>query len=271
MTRHLRDVALAYKADKTMVSKAVVGKAAAVATGLLQSPLVARNLTTDVVERIGGEIRSGALQPGQRLPTEQDLVAALGVSRTVIREAMSALKADGLITTRQGSGAFVSDDAARRPFRLLSEPTSQTVENIREVLELRLAVEVESARLAARRGTAASLKRIGRAQAAFDRAVSRGELAAVEDFELHRSIAAATGNPQFQHFLGFLGTFIIPRLGLNKRKQGSEVDVAYLQRLAAEHAAICNAISERDEDAAATAMRRHLLQSLERYGNKAKG
>ena len=56
-----------------------------------------------MVERIAAEIRSGRLEPGARLPTEQELMTAMGVSRTVVREAVAALRAEGLVTTRQGS------------------------------------------------------------------------------------------------------------------------------------------------------------------------
>ena len=67
------------------------------------------------MERIAGEIRSGRLAPGARLPTEQELMGAMGVSRTVVREAVAALRAEGLVTTRQGSGAFVAAEPAGCP------------------------------------------------------------------------------------------------------------------------------------------------------------
>src|SRR5215469_7026910 len=87
--------------------------------GMLLRPVSPpRNLTREIAERLAQEITAGKLSPGARLPTEQEMVAAMGVSRTVIREAVAALRADGLIVTRQGSGAFVAPDADRRPFRL---------------------------------------------------------------------------------------------------------------------------------------------------------
>ena len=108
----------------------------------------ARNLSGEVVERIAAEIRSGRLEPGARLPTEQELMAAMGVSRTVVREAVSALRAEGLVTTRQGSGAFVAADASRVPFRIDPEGLS-SIGDVLDVMELRLAIEVEAAALAA--------------------------------------------------------------------------------------------------------------------------
>ncbi len=77
-----------------------------------------RGLAHEVVERIRADIGSGKLRPGDRLPTEQDMIASLGVSRTVVREAVAALRAEGLVITRQGVGAFVADDMRLRPFRI---------------------------------------------------------------------------------------------------------------------------------------------------------
>src|ERR1041384_8258091 len=81
------------------------------------APLTApRSLTHELVERLGADITSGKLAPGARLPTEQELIAATGVSRTVVREAVAALRAEGLVVTRQGVGAFGPENALR-PFR----------------------------------------------------------------------------------------------------------------------------------------------------------
>src|SRR5215218_1707403 len=78
-----------------------------------------RNLTGETTEQLTVEIRSGRLAPGSRLPTEQALMTALGVSRTVVREAIAALRSEGLVVTRQGSGAYVAADASRVPFRIV--------------------------------------------------------------------------------------------------------------------------------------------------------
>src|SRR6478672_887147 len=92
--------------------------APAAAPGHGIGPLTApRSLTHVLIERLTAQITSGELTPGAQLPTEQELIAATGVSRTVVREAVAALRAEGLVLTRQGVGAFVAD-APRRPFRI---------------------------------------------------------------------------------------------------------------------------------------------------------
>ncbi len=75
-------------------------------------PLVPpRNLKDELIDCLTAEIKSGALKPSDKLPTEQKMIAAFGVSRTVVREALAALRAEGLIDTRQGVGAFAASSA----------------------------------------------------------------------------------------------------------------------------------------------------------------
>jgi DNA-binding FadR family transcriptional regulator len=100
---------------------------------------------------------------------------------------------------------------------------------------------------------------------AIDAALDRGEGAIAEDFAFHRAIAAATGNPQFAHFLEYLGRFIIPRQSIRVAAHRPEGQRAYLETFQREHAAIATAIAERDVGAARDAMRNHLTNSQVRY------
>src|SRR5580693_7683030 len=120
-------------------------KRAAKNLALLQPLQAPRNLTAELVTRLTADITSGKLPPGSRLPTEQEMIAATGVSRTVIREAVAALRADRLVVTRQGVGAFVAD-YVRRPFRIDFDQNS-SLREVLNVIELRTAIEVEAAGL----------------------------------------------------------------------------------------------------------------------------
>src|SRR5215510_3637835 len=111
------------------------GKSTADQLSVFRPVAAPRSLTHELVERLGADITSGKLAPGARLPTEQELIAATGVSRTVVREAVAALRAEGLVVTRQGVGAFVAD-SARRPFRIEASEVS-TLREVLEVMELR--------------------------------------------------------------------------------------------------------------------------------------
>src|SRR5215510_1830839 len=108
----------------------------------------ARKLSHGLFEQLAEQIKSGKLAPGERLPTEQELTRAARVSRTVVREAVAALRAEGLVVTRQGVGAFVSAAPQQAPFRIDLERLHD-IDGILQVMELRLCVEVESAGLAA--------------------------------------------------------------------------------------------------------------------------
>lgn len=254
MTRHIPKLASAPRTGKTTLRQ----------TTLLQPIQPSRQLTTVVIERIGAEIVSGRLVPGDRLPTEQDMMTAFGVSRTVVREAVAALRADGLVVTRQGAGAFVAADASQRPFRL-DIVAAKSLPQVLEIIELRRAVEVEAASLAAGRGTPADHRSIQQALSRFMKAIERRQAAIVEDVALHRAIANATGNGQFSRFLDFLGAFIIPRRSLHIDGMSESDHATYLARLGEEHTTICRAICERRPDAAGQAMRDHLTRSRERY------
>src|SRR5438067_2171678 len=228
-------------------------------------PLAAEHkLSRRLYEQLAGEIRSGRLAPGARLPTEQALTRAARVSRTVVREAVAALRAEGLVITRQGVGAFVSAEPQRAPFRIDPE-RMQSLSDILAVMELRLGVEVESAGLAAERAGKVQLRAISAALDAIDRAAERGDAAVDEDLGFHRAIAEGTGNPEFVRFLQFIGRHLIPRRtvsGLPERMGGRR---AYLGLIQEERRRIYDAIAAAEPKAAREAMRRHLTRSLDRY------
>lgn len=216
-----------------------------------------------MVERIATEIRSGVLGPGDRLPTEQELMTAMGVSRTVVREAVAALKAEGLVTTRQGSGAFVASDPSRLAFRIANG--AEKLDEVISVMELRLAVEVEAAVLAAERATAAERARIRKAQATFEAAIAAGETGVKEDFAFHLAIAEAMHNRRFSEFLQFLGHHVIPRQAFRETLGEGPALTTYLARISREHVRLLDAIEARQPAEARKAMRTHLTNGLERY------
>jgi GntR family transcriptional regulator, transcriptional repressor for pyruvate dehydrogenase complex len=171
------------------------------------------------------------------------------------------LRADGLVVTRQGVGAFVPENA-RRPLRIDFDPLAP-LRTVLDVMELRTGIEIEAAGLAADRGSAAQIRKIVDCLDAVSAAIKRGEDAIAQDFLLHCSIADATGNPQFRRFLEHLGRFVIPRQtipggpGIPKR--------AYSETFQKEHRDIVQAIRSGAVSQARAAMRRHLSNSRKRY------
>ena len=224
----------------------------------------AHKLSRGLFEQLAEQIKSGRLAPGTRLPTEQALTRAARVSRTVVREAVAALRAEGLVITRQGVGAFVTAAPQHTPFRIEPE-RMQTLSDTLNVMELRLGVEIESAGIAAERASRAQVRAIGTALDAIERAAAAGKSAVDEDLAFHRAIAEATGNPEFSRFLQFIGRHLIPRRivsGLPERMGGQK---AYLALIQEEHRRIFEAIRDNSPGAAREAMRRHLTRSLKRY------
>ncbi|MDQ1079408.1 FadR/GntR family transcriptional regulator [Pseudoroseomonas cervicalis] len=245
------------------------GRDPGAAQGIELAPLSPpANLTAELVRRLAAEIRAGRLSPGDRLPTEQALMRQAGVSRTVVREAVAALRAEGLVLTRQGVGAFVADPSARGQIRI--DPAEmRSLQDVLQVIELRIAIESEAAGLAAERRDAAALERIQQAAAAFEAAVQAGESAVQQDLEFHRAIFAATANSFFPRFLEFLGPMLIPRQTVRPQLEEGEARTAYLERVQEEHARIAAAITSGQAAAARSAMRRHLTASRDRYARLA--
>ncbi|HUC51023.1 MAG TPA: FadR/GntR family transcriptional regulator [Xanthobacteraceae bacterium] len=222
-----------------------------------------RGLTQQLVTQITDDITGGRLRPGARLPTEKAMMSATGVSRTVVREAVACLRADGLVVVRQGVGAFVAHHA-RRPFRIEVDDLHSLHEAM-QIMELRTGVEIEAAGLAAERGEATQFAGIATAYEMIEGAIERGETAVDEDFAFHCSIADATGNSQFRRFLEYLGRFIIPRQSIRRSLPRMDDQRSYLMRIQREHLEILDCIREQAPARARAAMRRHLTNSRRRY------
>jgi GntR family transcriptional regulator, transcriptional repressor for pyruvate dehydrogenase complex len=223
-----------------------------------------KSLTGELVERLTEEITKGRLTPGDKLPTEAEMIRSFGVSRTVVREAIASLRAVGMVDSRQGSGVYVARDLMARPF--LIDPNGLiSIAGAVQVMELRMSVEIEAAGLAAQRRTEVQRARIERTLGAFDRAVAKGDAAVDADFAFHCAIAEATGNPYFARFLEFLGRYIIPRQSIRVGMWDEDKQHDYLKGVLGEHQQIAAAISRQDPPAAREAMRLHLERGRERY------
>jgi GntR family transcriptional regulator, transcriptional repressor for pyruvate dehydrogenase complex len=223
----------------------------------------ARPLALELVDALSARIRDDRYPAGARLPTEAEIVAEFGVSRTVVREAISKLQASGLVQTRHGIGTFVLGLGDSAAFRVAPEQL-ETLQDVIAVLELRIAIETEAAALAAQRRTEEQLARMREALDAFAAAVDEGRDAIGPDFMFHQEVARATGNARFVDLMSALGTGAIPRARLSAAVERSEEQKAYLQRVNLEHEGIFDAIALGDAEAARAAMRTHLANSRER-------
>ncbi|MFW6187474.1 MAG: FadR/GntR family transcriptional regulator [Actinomycetota bacterium] len=225
---------------------------------------MSRNLTTTLVEELRARIIGGQISPGERLPSESTLIAEHGVSRTVVREAVARLQAEGLVHTRRGSGSYVltppsdpsSAGAAARPVR--------TLEDRRRLLAYRIAVESEAAALAAAARTSRHLAALGAALDGFERDGRNPSAALARDFEFHRGVAEASGNPYFVDALTGLGPTMISMPRYRLERGSTDAGGPRLTPVAAEHRAVLDAITAGDPLAASAAMRTHLSNSRRR-------
>ena len=221
-----------------------------------------RGLAHGLVEDLGEKIRSQLLRPGDKLPTESAIMQSFGVSRTVVREALSKLQAAGLVETHHGIGTFVLQPRAGSVFRLDAGDIATSVD-VLAVLELRISLETESAGLAASRRTEEQLQVMRQALDDFERNVAVAGDTVAPDFRFHLQIAQSTGNPYFADIMSHLGTTIIPRTRINAIRT-LDRNGAYLSRVNREHEEIYAAIARRDPESARAAMRIHLTNSRER-------
>ncbi|GAB4400575.1 MAG: FCD domain-containing protein [Rhodoferax sp.] len=206
-------------------------------------------------------IERGELRPHDRLPTEQELVLRHGVSRTVVREAVSQLKSIGLLVSRQGSGVYVA--APSGPKALAFDPTVlHSLQAVIQVVEVRRALEGEVAALAAQRADPGAVQDILDALAAIDSAVEAGRDGVEEDLRFHRAVAAATGNPQFTRLLGFLEQYQRDAMTVTRANEALRED--FVEQVRAEHREIAAAIAAHDPERARRAAIMHMFRAARR-------
>ena len=222
-----------------------------------------RNLAQGVVAHITDRIREGTLTPGDKLPTESEIMRILGVSRTVVREAISHLQAAGLVETRHGIGTFVLEPPPAHTLGL-DPATVVTMRDVLAILELRISLETEAAGLAAARRSDSQLQQLRSALDAFQASARSGGETVPSDMQFHLLVAQSSGNRYFHDILSHLGTNIIPRARLNSAKLAQDDPAVYMERVIHEHENIYSAIARNDAESARAAMRTHLSNSRER-------
>lgn len=221
-------------------------------------------LSESVVATIRRQLLAGEIQSGQKLPTEGQLTETFGVSRTVIREALAKLAADGLVEARQGAGVFATEHIVGA-FGAMAADMGTKDSIALNVLEVRLALEIESAGLAAIRRNAAQEAAIQEAFFEFERLLLKSEPTGPADLAFHRAIASATSNPFYVEMLDVLGRRAIPCDVTSPWSTEIAQSDEYQRGLQREHLVILNAISAGDAQAARDAMRVHLSASQKRY------
>lgn len=217
-------------------------------------------LVERVVGAIRAEIDAGRLAAESRLPTEQQLAEQLNVSRSVVREAVAQLKADGVLIARRGLGSYISQTPHGTVFRF---PDSGRKPDLVQMFEMRLWIETQAAAIAARRRDADDLSRMALALGTMEDPRSDFATASAADVAFHRAIAEASKNDYFVAFHDFLGGQLAAARRTAWENSASPAVGGSADALR-EHRALYQAIADGDRLVAAACAEAHLRASAKR-------
>ncbi len=228
------------------------------------------SLTDDISQKLSRMVLEGELAAGQQLPTEQSLAESFGVARTVVREAISRLKHDGLVDSRQGVGAFVAEPSARSAFRI-NPACFEKRQKLLEILQLRTGITSEAAGLAARSRSDADIEYMEQAYRDMESSLAEGhdgaEQLVLAERTFYRHIAEASGNQYILEFLSMLDARIDMELRSVAVKNARVTE--WSAEVLVEHQAVLDAIRDQNEDAASQAVRHHYTYAAQRLADRA--
>lgn len=208
-------------------------------------------LSDKVAEMMLETILSRKLQVGDRLPSERELGEQFNVSRTVVREAVRALVAKGVIEVRSGSGLRVAAVDAAAVSESMSLYLRGATLDFEKVHEVRALLEVHIAGVAAERATDEDIARLRDVHRSMQRDAGDVESAARDDLEFHRTIARATQNDLYLLLMDSIGSALID---IRRENLGSGSTPTTLSQ----HAAVLERIAAHDPGGARKAMAAHL-------------
>jgi len=217
-----------------------------------------KKLSDEVCEQLEQMIINGEFEPNQKMKSEAELAAMFNVSKTVIREALSVLKAKGLIEGRAGSGNYLREQNGESVVASFASTVLINRDALIELLELRRGLEVEAASLAAKRATSEDIRLLKEANEWLARSNATGQLdeAIESDFEFHKRLFDATHNSVFVKV--FQSISAIFKEGITATKtQSAHIKGRHLEGIE-EHNRIIAAIENRSSRDARREMRQHL-------------
>lgn len=224
-----------------------------------------KNLTHALVESLREQIVSGAMKKGDKFPSSKTIEQQANVSRTVVREAVAQLRAEGLVESRQGVGVFVTNANLKKGGFEITSEEFKSLEDAIQILELRMAVEVEMAGMAAEFRTQQQMDKINDALAKMETNAQLGEDSLENDMLFHQVIAEASGNPYFLRFMEYIGSSMIPNRDIVTRDMSESEEKVFLDNIQDEHRQIANAIQTQSIELAKATAKNHLMNSIKRH------
>lgn len=219
-------------------------------------------LASQVTLHLLSAIKAGTYKPGDRLPPESELAEQLGVSRTILREAIAGLKRDGILESRQGKGLTVGALRDRQAFRLSDVADVISAEQAQYLYEMRAILESGAAALAAKRAVEVDLAAIRRHYDSMADAVERNESGDEAHEAFNAAIALASRNMFLVEFLGFLHARL--RSLSKELRLSTMMDAQRAALVLHEHQAILDAILSGDPQQAREASLTHLRNAARR-------
>lgn len=206
-------------------------------------------LYKNVVKYIQNLIKEGALSPGDHLLSERQLSEKLGVSRTAIREALTALETMGIVEIIPGGGGRIKKASLAEAVEPLASIIVREKESIEHLIEVRMIFEVAVARLAAIRATEVDLANLKNCLAQLEQDILNGLLTDESDPKFHQAIVQATHNPLLVEMMGILSGLMKEPFGPTRAKMLREQPALLLDL----HRNLADAIIKHDPDLAAYA------------------
>jgi GntR family transcriptional regulator, transcriptional repressor for pyruvate dehydrogenase complex len=238
--------------------------------GMKIKPVVRTPLVDVVVERLRALIESGSLKSGDPVPAEPKLVSQMGVSRTVVREAVKRLQTDGLVTIRRGVGTYVADrNDLSNCLRLVRTAMVLSSHDLVRFIELREAIEAHAARQAAHLATSQDVAELESLCREMEDANQDYQIAMRIDLRFHLRMVEISNNQLMRSVLEILQEYILESMA---RTTPRPRQWPMSKR---SHMAIVEAIRNRDSEAAEAAIRDHMnivvrrLQAHDTPGQKA--
>lgn len=219
------------------------------------TPVVRTKLTSSVFEQLLSYVVGGSWRPGDRIPPERELCQQLGIARTSLREALKAMELVGMLDSRVGDGTFVCPRSEFLSRPLLWAFTGTDHEELQEIMEARTIIEESLAGLAATRGTAEEIEKIGHAVQQMRDSIARGDSTLDADMAFHLAVSAAAQNGVLTNAVRLLRNLM--RQWINYKLLIPDIPEIVLKR----HIAIHRAIAARKPNVARNAMRFHLEET----------
>ena len=207
-------------------------------------------------------INDGRLNEGDRLPSEAEMATNFGISRPVVRQALTRLQEAGVVQIRWGAGSYVRSVSEHGRITPIFGPM-HSLEEVRFTFEMRMAIESEAAALAAERATKKDHDAIVAACAHVNELLAQQAVGQDADIEFHFAIAAASQNPFFERMMLSVREPIIFCANLARMLAQSRAHERSLM-IQTEHQTIVDTILARDVEAARTAMRSHVSNACRR-------